>query len=315
MNVLLVNPGRREYLVKYFQNLKKKNKFSLYLIDADQYSSAFAVPQKKFNFVCPRASDKKNFIKFIKTFISRYKINVVFPLSEYELEVLAELKDFFIKKNVNIIISNLDVVKLCNNKLKCYNFFRLKGIKSPKIIDKKFLNKHLPVIKKEVYGNGSKNQIIIRQKIHSKINNDKNFFYQKYFQCTEIGIDILNDLKGRYVHSCIKKKISMRSGDTDKAQIIFSKKFTTFAKKISKYLNHIGIIDVDCLYYKNEIFLLDINPRIGGGYPFTHEYGFDYLQEIFKNLKNSNYKPVFKNKKNKKTFFSKGISIISHFKK
>lgn len=314
MNVLLVNPGKREYLVKYFQNLKKRYNFSLYLIDADQYSSAFSLSKKKYNFVCPKVSDKKNFIKFIKTFIFKNKIDVVFPLSEYELEILAKLKDFFLRKNVNIIISNLNVIKLCKNKLKCYDFFRLKGIKSPKIFNTKNLNKNLPVVRKEVCGNGSKNQIIIRKKIYS-IDNDKNFFYQKYFQCSEIGIDILNDLSGRYIHSCAKKKISMRFGNTDQAQIVFSKKFTKFAKKISNCLKHIGIIDVDCLYYKNEIYLLDINPRIGGGYPFTHEYGFNYLKIIFKNLRNLNYKPVFKNKKNKKIIFSKGISINKHIKK
>ena len=54
-------------------------------------------------------------------------------------------------------------------------------------------------------------------------------------------------------------------------------KFTEIAKKISNHLKHIGILDIDFLFNGSKILILDLNARIGGGYPFTHEAGFNYL--------------------------------------
>ena len=80
----------------------------------------------------------------------------------------------------------------------------------------------------------------------------KNFF-SKVLKYQEYNLDILNDLSGKYLHSCAKKKLFIRSGDTDKAQMLNNKIFTNFAKKLSKALKHVGIIDVDFFYNKKKI--------------------------------------------------------------
>ncbi len=125
--------------------------------------------------------------------------------------------------------------------------------------------------------------------------------------------DILNDLSGKYLHSCAKKKLFIRSGDTDKAQMLNNKIFTNFAKKLSKALKHVGIIDVDFFYNKKKFYVLDINPRLGGGYPFTHLYGYNYIDKILTMIKTPDKKIFFsKKKKVSSVIFSKGISIYKH---
>ena len=47
-----------------------------------------------------------------------------------------------------------------------------------------------------------------------------------------------------------KKKLFIRSGETDKAVMINNKVFENFAKKLSKVLKHIGVVDVDFFYNK-----------------------------------------------------------------
>ena len=71
-------------------------------------------------------------------------------------------------------------------------------------------------------------------------------------------------MSGNYVHHCTRKKILIRSGDTDKAIIVHHKVFEDFAKKLSSFLKHIGIVDVDFILKNKKIFILDINLRIGG---------------------------------------------------
>ena len=42
-----------------------------------------------------------------------------------------------------------------------------------------------------------------------------------------------------FIHCCVKKKISMRSGETDKAEVIYDRRFNELAQKISAVFKHI----------------------------------------------------------------------------
>ena len=53
------------------------------------------------------------------------------------------------------------------------------------------------------------------------------------------------------------------------------------AKKISKKFRHIGNLDCDAIINKKgDIFFIDFNPRFGGGYPFTHVAGLNFIKLI-----------------------------------
>lgn len=313
MNILLLNPGRRDYMVNFFLSLRKKYNLTIFLIDPDKNIPAFQVSSLTKNYICPKLKDSKKFFYYLENFIKKNKINIIFPISDRELKILASKKLFLLKKGANVVVSNLEVIKNCQNKVQCYNFLKQFNILFPKIISKKYIKGNLPVIKKEINGSGSKNQEIIDNIDQISKNYNKKFFFQKFLNYEEYNLDILNDLKGNYVHSCAKKKISIRSGDTDKAKIVKNKIFKTFAKKISKTLRHNGVIDVDFLYNKKKIYLLDINPRFGGGYPFTHLYGYNYIDKILSMIKNPNKKIFFsENKKRSGIVFSKGISIYKN---
>jgi len=217
------------------------------------------------------------------------------------------------KKGVNVIVSDLKIIENCQNKIKFSKYLKKFNILCPKIITKKNIKKNLPVIKKEVNGSASKNQEVIFKSSQININYEKKFFFQKFLKYQEYNLDILNDLNGNYLHSCAKKKLFIRSGETDKAVMINNKVFENFAKKLSKVLKHIGVVDVDFFYNKKKFYVLDINPRLGGGYPFTHLYGYDYIDKILFMIKNPNKKIFFsKKKKLSSIIFSKGISIYKH---
>ena len=98
MNILLTNIGRRTYIVKYFEELKKKYKLNIYLLDSSKFVPSFKVSRITKNFVSPRASSKKKYSKYLKSFVSKKKINLIFPLSNWEISILADLKNYFKKK-------------------------------------------------------------------------------------------------------------------------------------------------------------------------------------------------------------------------
>ena len=70
---------------------------------------------------------------------------------------------------------------------------------------------------------------------------DKKFIYQKFISGQEYGLDILNDFNGRFISYCLKKKIEMRSGETDKAFTINNEQILKLSKKYQKILNTLVI--------------------------------------------------------------------------
>ena len=131
-------------------------------------------------------------------------------------------------------------------------------------------------IKKLRTGHSSLDQVIIK-KLQKKDFENK-YIIQEYINGDELHLDILNDHNGEFISSCLKKKISMRFGETDIAKVINNKKIKELSKNLSKNLKHIGNLDCDViLTNKKKPYLIDVNPRFGGGYPFTHVAGLNYL--------------------------------------
>lgn len=67
----------------------------------------------------------------------------------------------------------------------------------------------------------------------------------------------------------------MRAGETDKAMSVIDPEFEVLGKKISENLKHIGNLDCDVFKSKDNLYVLELNPRFGGGYPFSHEAGIN----------------------------------------
>ena len=86
-------------------------------------------------------------------------------------------------------------------------------------------------------------------------------------------MDVLNDFEGNYFGTFVRQKMQMRSGETDKAISVIDDKFEQVGKTIGENLKHIGNLDCDVFEHNGELYVLELNPRFGGGYPFSHEAG------------------------------------------
>ena len=56
--------------------------------------------------------------------------------------------------------------------------------------------------------------------------------------------------------------------------------FGEIGATIGKALGHIGNLDCDVLERDGEYYVLELNPRFGGGYPFSQEAGVNIPKAI-----------------------------------
>jgi carbamoyl-phosphate synthase large subunit len=304
MNILLTNTGRRTYFIEYMLNLKINN-LKIFITDTNKNVPTFFI-SKKIKKILTIGSKKKDYINQIIQIVKRNKIDVVIPLSDHDVKSLSNLKKKNIFPNTKFIVSEENVINICLNKIKTNHFLKINNIPYAPIYKKLTNSVKFPLILKKIEGSRSDDQKIINSK-NDLTKFSKKFFLQKFIKGREFNVDILNDLKGNFVSCSVKEKILMRAGETDRCKIVFSSKFLEFSKKLSKCLRHIGNIDVDLIVKNDRIFVIDINPRFGGGYPATHESGLNYIKFLILAAQNIKFRLPIINKS--KIVMSKGISI------
>ena len=73
----------------------------------------------------------------------------------------------------------------------------------------------------------------------------------------------------------------MRSGETDKAVTVDLPEVREIGRKIGENLGHIGNLDVDIMQRGDGTYcVLELNPRFGGGFPFSYAAGVNYPKAI-----------------------------------
>ena len=50
---------------------------------------------------------------------------------------------------------------------------------------------------------------------------------------------------------------------------------TEIAQRLGKSFGHVGYMNTDVYFNGTDYYVIDINPRFGGGYAFTHSAGAD----------------------------------------
>ena len=303
MNILFTNAGRRTYIIDYALQLKG---IKIFVTETDKYSPV-AMYDRVHKFSTIKVSDSpKKYLKQIFNIVKRENIKKVIPLSDFDLIILAKNKKFFFKNGCNVIISDVNIVKKCINKKLMYQHCVKNQINTPESFFSKNarLKKNQIFLKKKIEGSGGEGMEILKKKSDISKINFKNFFIQKKIKGEEYGADIFSMQKNNF-RICIKKKILMRSGETDRSVIVADKKIFNFCKKIKEYFPTHGNLDCDIIKDKNgRLYLIDLNPRFGGGYPATHEAGFKFLYFLLKKKFKVPKMPV-------KKIVSKGINILS----
>ncbi|WP_298345914.1 ATP-grasp domain-containing protein [uncultured Algibacter sp.] len=299
MNILFTCAGRRNYLINYFKEaLNKEGK----VLAADEQMLAPAMVDADIAIKLPSIY-AENYVTEIIEVVKNHKVNAIISLNDLELPILSKNKDLIEKTGTKVIVSNDDVISIGFDKWKTYNFIKSLGLNTPNTfirLDEAIAaiengSLKFPLVLKPRWGSGSigidfpesieelklsykLQKIKLKKTILNKISQedqDFNILIQEKLNGKEYGMDIVNDFKGDFFGVFAKEKLGMRSGETDKAKSIIDERFEVLGKKISEGLKHIGNADSDVFVVGDKLYLLEINPRFGGGYPFSHEAGIN----------------------------------------
>lgn len=315
MNILFTCAGRRTYLLKYFkENMAEGDK----VVATDMQLSAPALQVADVKLQVPAVYDPE-YVNITLGICKDQKIDAVISLNDLELPVLAENKEKFEALGVKVIVSDPQVIDIAFDKYKTAQWVEALGLTAPKtyvrLADvKEALAKgeiEFPLFMKPRWGSGSIGlesiadmeeldiyYNLLMKKIKKTILatasvGDEYIMIQEKLNGNEFGLDIMNDLNGKNVAVSVKQKLAMRAGETDKAVTLDLPEVREMGRKIGEALGHIGNLDVDIMQRADGAYcVLELNPRFGGGFPFSYEAGVNLPKAIIQWVKGEEVDPA-----------------------
>ena len=249
----------------------------------------------------------ENYIDKTLDICLQYDIKALISLNDLELPILSQHKTRFEKHGIKVLVSDSRVIDIAFDKYKTSQWVESIGLKAPKtyvrLTDAKTAlvkgEVQFPLFLKPRWGSGSigletvedmEELDMVYELLFKKIKKtilanasvgDEYIMIQEKLTGKEYGLDVINDLEGNFVTVCVKEKLAMRAGETDKAITVDMPKVLKIGKIIGCNLKHIGNLDVDVMQRANgDYCVLELNPRFGGGFPFSYEAGVNLPKAI-----------------------------------
>ena len=297
MNILLASAGRRPYFVRWFKQALVNNGLEGRVIVADIDESAPARSATDTFAVAPQASDEA-YGAWLRELLRDQDVQLAISINDFELSVWTALKaqgpDF-----AALIALDAPTQAIVEDKLKMAGELARQGIPTPctelaSAPSAAALEGDLVV--KGRFGSGSRGLCTTtreglpravtragdsvtdaagRRPQSSNAAADM-IVVQPLISGDEFGLDVVNDAGGRFVTVLARRKLAMRGGETDKAITVAPGPFMELGESIARLTEHRGLLDVDVLRdATGQLHVIDLNPRFGGGYPFSHMAGAD----------------------------------------
>jgi carbamoyl-phosphate synthase large subunit len=297
MNVLLTCVGRRSYTVEVFKQAVGDHSR---VLACDSSPDAPALQKADKAFIVPRI-DQGDYIDALLAICDDHQIGLLVPALEPELLLLATHRARFLAIGTVPLVSTPEIVATCYDKLATSRFLSNCGLGIPYTFDsldaaRAALSRReitFPLVVKPRWGVSSigmqfpeddeeleLSYQLTKKQIErsflaeiSATDSQRNILIQERLPGEEYGMDVINDLIGNYVCTFIKRKTRMWAGQTDRAVTVRNDPLEMIGQLIGEKLGQIGILDCDAFVTEHGCYVIDINPRIGGGYPFSHIAG------------------------------------------
>ncbi len=285
LNVLVTSTNTVTAL-NVFRALKNRKDINLFSTDMRADSAGLVYASKHFK-VDHAESDE--YIEQMLSICERENIKYLFPSSDAECRKISNNKNRFISIGTFAMTSSPEVIDVCCDKLKTYDYFKKIGIKSPKTWEYSGSKEgNFPlVMRTKLAGIGKKSLNFLHDETElaffaNRVKSPK--VMSELVEGRELTIDVLSNRKGKVLKVVPRERTYVMNGNTKIGTIVADEKIIEETTKIAESLGIVGISCVQCIQNDEGNFYFEINPRVGSGLDLTVRSGFNFpslLIDIF----------------------------------
>lgn len=279
-NILILSAGRRVELAQAFRSemTARSLKSKLFATEMKpELSAACHVVDQSFK--APRVTDP-SYIDFLLSTCLAFKIGLVVPTIDTELLLLAQNRERFAEKGIHIVISDVELVRVCRDKRLTANLFLQVGIDSPVIYSRE--NIQFPCFAKPYDGSCSIGALAIRepQMLSDAVLSDEKMMFMELIEggFDEFTVDAYYDRHGVLCCFVPRQRLETRAGEVSKGVTRRHHVYDYLLEKLPALKGARGCITLQLFSSAKtgRFAALEINPRFGGGFPLSYSAGANY---------------------------------------
>lgn len=254
--VLLTGVGKRYDIVSAFAQ-------HAFVIAADPSPLAPARYAADVALAPPPISDP-GYIPFLREAVDRHGVCAVLPLTDLDIEVLAE-------SDLPALVPSAQVARATFDKYETHHLLLRHGLPSPPTCLPGDDPASFPVMVKPRRGSGARSihPAATREEMEFFIRYvDEPVMVQQLMDGPEFSIDILGDLDGRCLNAIPRTMIESRGGESIKGTVINDPELVELGRATAEALGVRGPCTVQAFRDRTSgLGITDVNTRFGGAFP------------------------------------------------
>lgn len=280
MRVLLTSSGRRVSLLKAFKRAVSAEPGGKVLA-ADLDPTAPTLLAADNAHILPPVQSECYLTELMHVCVHE-KVNVVIPLIDPELFVLANAKGRFLSAGVVLAVSDPECVRVANDKLLTYQHFSRLGVPSVSTMTVDEADEALkagslrfPVVVKPRDGSAGKAVSVCNNQFELRCAAVRvpNPIVQEFVEGIEVTIDVLGDGRGSMLGLVPRKRLKVRAGEVERGVTVDDALFRHWVGLIVESLKPFGPVNIQCFVTERGVKFSELNARFGGGYPLADAAG------------------------------------------
>ncbi|MGB2986294.1 MAG: ATP-grasp domain-containing protein [Phycisphaerae bacterium] len=283
--------GRRVELLAAFRQAAKRLGIHLDIHGADVTRLSPAIHKVDKAHILPPIS-AGDYADALVDLVRRARINLLVPLIDLELTIVAGAVDRFAQFGCCALISSESVVQTCGDKMATYRVLKAADIDTPntwmwsEVVKRK--RHRFPYYLKPRFGSAAMGNYVVRNRdeLHTFGRCVPDAIVQEFIEGSEHTLDVYTGFDGKPRCVVPRRRLEVRSGEVSKGLIVKDPAIMAVGRRVAEMLGECrGVITVQCIVTpENRIRVIEINPRFGGGVPLAIHAGADFPRWILSEL-------------------------------
>lgn len=273
LKLLFTSVGRRVELIKQFKAAAGEIGCQVELWGADASTCAPAL------FFCDKQVQTckikdEQYIPQLLTLCQQEAIDMLIPLIDTDLLLLAQHKADFEKINTHVMVSATDKVRICRDKAETAKYFHSIGLNSPSCVtDYRQYTDGFPAFIKPKDGSGSiyAYKVTNAEELALHARHVPDYIVQPFIKGTEYTVDVFCDFDGNPIYITPRLRLAVRGGEVIRTKIHLQEDIIREVKRLIDDYKPCGAITIQLIRQEEPAknVYIEINPRFGGGAPLS----------------------------------------------
>lgn len=283
-NLLISSAGRRVALQRIFRNTLQALGLDGRLLATDMSRLSSAFHDADAGFLVPRCTSPE-FIPAMLEICRKNEVRLVVPTIDTELPALSAHREAFEAQGTSIGISSPEVIAIAGGKDQTHRWLTEKGFPT---VHQAPVTEVLaeparwtyPLLVKPRGGSASIGvRIVEDQRALEVATRDGDYIAQTLARGIEHTVDVLATRDGRCLCAIPRRRLEVRAGEVSKGMTFRQSTIIDTAWRICEALpGAYGTLNIQMFWDEatDEVAVIEINPRFGGGFPLAWQAGGYY---------------------------------------